>query len=175
MDDGGADAAAAAVDEEGFGGLKGGFAYETEVGGDTDEGTGGGLFVGDGRGDGVGPGFVDGDLFGESTLASEQTLVAAPDAVADAELFDLDAGGFDDTGEVAADDEGLGQFHGDQAGADVGIDRVQGDGVDADADLGGANGGGGKVAELDRLGGAGAFEVGGFHGVQDGPRDDGRQ
>lgn len=111
----------------------------------------------------VGPRFVDGDLFGESSLAAEQALIAAPDTVADAELADLGADGFDDAGEITADDERHGEVEGDEAGADVGVDGIDGDGVGADEELFRLRAGGRKFAEPNDIRRASAIHGRGFH------------
>lgn len=165
LNDGGANASAASVDEKRFAAEQLGFAHEAEMRGDRNERGSGGLFIGHSIGQRIRPGFIDGDLFRESALSAEQTLIAAPDSIPDLEEAHLRPDGFDDTGEVASDDEGFGEIDRDEARSDVGVDGIDGDGARVDEQLIRLGDGGWQVAELDGFGGTCALEERGLHGA----------
>ena len=125
LDDGGTDAAGTTDNEDFFAGLKVAALDKTEVGGDSHESVGGGVFVADAVGSRVEPVFIDDGVFREGALATEESLVGAPNAIADFEASGFRADGFGGAGEIATDDEGRGELDVKKAGPHVGIDGVQ--------------------------------------------------
>ncbi len=127
-------------------------AHEAEVCGDAHERAGGGGFVGHAVGNGIEPALVDRGILGKCALPAEESLVAAPHAVADFESLRVWAELLDDAGQVAADDERQRDTHLDRAGADVRIDRVECGGLYAHQHLAAGGLGRGQVADDDVFG-----------------------
>ena len=144
------DAAAAAVDEDRFAHFQLRFAKEPQMSRDANQGARGRLFIGYVGWRRVEPMLIDRAVFGERSLAAQESLVRAPDAVADFESFRLRAGGLDRAGQIAADNERLGQFPIVGAVAEIGVDRVDRDSAGADEDLGASRLRRGHIAEFDR-------------------------
>ena len=100
-----------------------GFAEQAQMGRDADQGTGGGVFVVHVGRRGIEPLLIDGAVLGKRALPAHQPLVRSPDAVAHLESLRLRPHGFDRAGQVAADDERLGQLPIVRAVAEVRVDR----------------------------------------------------
>ena len=92
-------------------------------------------------GRGIKPVFVDGRELGRDALATQQSLVRAPDAIADLEPRAARAELLDGAGQVAADHVGEGQRHRDEPRSEVEVDRVQRDRVHLDEHLPGPGSG----------------------------------
>ncbi len=130
-----ADAAGAAIDEDGLAGLQLRAVEQPEVGGDADQRARGGLFVRHSGRCGVEPLSLDADELRARALPAEKPLVRSPDAVARLEVRHARSDRVDHAREVGAGDRRLRQRHGCRAGADVGVDRVDRRGQDLDPDL----------------------------------------
>ena len=105
LHDHGADAAGAAVNEDGFAGLEPGTAEQAVMGRDADQRRPGCHVIGDSRGDREEPIFGRADKLRATALPTEQTLIGGPDTLADLESLDVRADRFDDAGHIAAGDE----------------------------------------------------------------------
>ena len=143
LDGGGSDTAAAAVDEDCFGGL--GLAADEDgaVGGAVGDADGGALFEGEARGEWVDLGGGAEDALGVGAGEGAEGV----DAIADFEVGGAGADGFDDAGGVGAGGEGE-LFWAVFAGADVGVDGVDADRLGTDDDLVGGGGGIGEFFEF---------------------------
>ena len=106
------DPAGAAVDEHVFAHLQLRLAEQPQVRGDADQRRGRRVLIGDFLGRRIEPALVDRGVLGERSLASEQPLVAAPDAVALAILRHARPDRLDHAGQIAADDKRLRQSTG---------------------------------------------------------------
>ena len=110
------------------------------------------------------PLLFDGRELGESALAAQQALVAAPDAVPRLQPLDVRANRVDNAGQIATEDERLGQFHGDGAGTNVRVDGIDRHGLDLDKHLRARRLWLRQIAVDDLIDRPGFFNVRSFHG-----------
>ena len=154
------------MDEELLAHLQLRVAEQAEVRGDADQRRGGRVLRRDFVGRGIEPTLVDGRVLGERPLAAQQSLVAAPHAVAHAKAFRLGPDRLDRAGQIAAEDERHGQLERIRARADVRVDRIDGHGLDLDEHLGADGLGLGQVAVDDVVGRARLLDIRGLHRVR---------
>ena len=158
-----ADAAGAAVDEHLLAHLQLPIAEQAEMRGDAHQRHRRGILVRDFLGRRIEPTLVDRGIFGERALTAQQSLVAAPDAVALAELRHGRPNRLDHAGQIAADHKRLRQVHRIHARPDVRIDRIDGHRLDLDQHLVVGGFRFGQVAENDVLRWSWLFDVRRFH------------
>ena len=150
LDGSNADAAAGAVDEDGFAPNGAGFLEEGPVGGGVGNIDSGALSEGKGAGKGMDLGWFAEGEFG----------IGAGKAPAEVNAL---AGGFDDAGSIHAGGVGEVWRRGVLAGADVGVNGVDAGSVDADEELPGCGMKVGDGFELHDVGRAELVDADGFH------------
>ena len=105
---------------------------------DPHQGHGRGVGVREQGGRGIEPCFIDGGEFRRDSLAAQQPLVRAPDAIAFLKPRSARSRFLDRARHVAADDVRKRERHGDHPRPNVEVDRVQGDRVNPHEHLSGA-------------------------------------
>jgi hypothetical protein len=111
------------------------------------------------------PAFIDGAELRKRALTAEQSLIAAPNAVAGFKARHLRADFDDGARQVAADDEWKRQRHLDEAAANVGVHGINRNRADLDEALGRARPRRGQFAINDIFRRSGLQDVGAFHPV----------
>ena len=128
------------------------------MGGDAGQRGGDGIHVADQRWSGVQEALVHAGIFSERSLSAQQSLVRAPNSIADLEAADASSHVIDGASQIAAGNERLGERHRHDAGANVGVDRIDGDSVHAHADLASSRRGRRQLAILNDLRPPGRFQ-----------------